>query len=82
MYKIIKIKKMLTIKYKNHTRELDTWQQELEALVMAHELIEDETVEEPILTNTSETVIGVEAISKYMKELSEFQAAWFACNCG
>lgn len=70
---------MLTIRYKVQNQAVDNWRFELEALVMAHELIEDKTIEQPILTTKSETVIGESEISKYVNELAEFKSAWY---CG
>lgn len=72
---------MLTIKYQQHSGLIETWEDQLKALVMAYQLIQDETIETPILTNESETAIGTEAISKYVEALAEYQAAWFACAC-
>lgn len=72
---------MLTIKYKQHSGLVETWEDQLKAMVIAHKLIEDENIESPILTNESETAIGEKAITKYVDELAEYQQAWFACSC-
>lgn len=70
---------MLTITYSKKLPELETWKYQLETLVMAHQIIQDENIEVPILKNTHETIIGEIAISKYIDELMMFQKAWF-CN--
>jgi hypothetical protein len=70
-----------SITYNNHIPQVDTWQQQLETLVMAHQIIQDETISEVILKDASETAIGEVAISKYVDELMEFRKAWFACAC-
>ncbi|MFK7948024.1 MAG: hypothetical protein AB8G11_10555 [Saprospiraceae bacterium] len=72
---------MLTIKYKQHSGLIETWEDQLKAMVIAHQLVQDETIESPILTNESETVVGDIAISKYVDELAAYQEAWFACSC-
>lgn len=70
---------MLTIKYKEENQAVDNWKLELETLVMAHELIQDETIDRPILTTKSETIIGEKNISEYVEELTKFKSAWY---CG
>lgn len=72
---------MLTIRYKEYNSLVETWEEELKAMVIGHKLVQDETVEMPVLTNESETAIGEQAISKYVDELAEYQEAWFACSC-
>jgi len=68
---------MLTITYKEQNNEVDNWKLSLETLVMAHEFVKDETIEEPILTNNKDKVIGESQISKYIEELMEFKNAWY-----
>lgn len=70
---------MLVITYPKKISEIETWKYQLEALVMSHQIVQDETIEAPILKNTHEIIIGEAAISKYVDELMEFQKAWF-CN--
>ena len=70
---------MLTITYPKKTPQIENWQLQLQTLVMAHQIVQDETINEPVLKNTDETMIGETEISKYMDELMEFQKAWF-CN--
>ena len=72
---------MLTIRYKEHSGLVETWEDQLKAMVMSYKLIQDETIEIPILKNESETAVGEEAISTYVDDLAEYQAAWFACSC-
>ena len=72
---------MLTITYKNQLPQIETWRQQLETLVMAHQIVQDETCDAVILKNTNEMIIGEAEISKYMDELMEFQKVWFACAC-
>ncbi|MFT5834056.1 MAG: hypothetical protein ACI97N_001687 [Cognaticolwellia sp.] len=72
---------MLTIRYNQTTSALANWKDGLETLVMAHEFVQDSSIEQPILKTQSETVIGEIAISKYMDELAEFKKVWFHCDC-
>lgn len=73
---------MLTIRYKNNSPMIETWEEQLEALVIAHQMIQDDTIEVLTLKNASETITGEKAISKYIDDLAIFQTAWFSCSCG
>ena len=72
---------MITVKYKHRNSIVEIWKGQLEDIVMAHQFIEDESIDNSILISSKETIIGDEAISKYIDELMEFQKVWFACAC-
>jgi hypothetical protein len=68
---------MITIRYPHSNSNIDNWRNQLEALVTSHELIEDTSIEIPILKDNSETVKGEKAIDEYIDSLLEFKKAWF-----
>lgn len=68
---------MITIKYNQSNRTIDNWRFDLEAFVIEHQFIEDKTIEQPVLTTNSETVIGENEISEYIEELATFQKVWY-----
>ncbi len=70
---------MITITYPRLTISVDNWQNQLEELVTRHQLIEDPTIETPILTDSRSKVMGEAAINEYMDSLMEFKKAW---TCG
>ena len=72
---------MVTVKYKHHSSLVEIWKDKLEEIVIAHQFIQDTSIDNSILVNSKETIIGDEAISKHIDELMEFQKAWFACAC-
>ncbi len=68
---------MIIITYPYSNQVVDNWKNELEALVTSHQLIEDASIDVPVLTDSSETVKGEIAINEYIDSLSEFKKAWF-----
>ena len=71
---------MIIITYPHSNSNVDHWKNQLEALVTSHKLIEDSSIDTPILTDNSETIKGEKAIEAYIDSLLEFKKAWF-CSC-
>jgi hypothetical protein len=68
---------MVTIKYNEYNQIINNWKLALETSVIEHQLIEDKTIEQPILMTNSETIIGEYEISKCIEELVIFQKVWY-----
>ena len=68
---------MIIIKYPRSNPAIDHWKNQLEALVTSHQLIEDRSLDIPILTDNNETIKGEIAINEYIDSLLEFKKAWF-----
>ena len=73
---------MITITYPTLSRKVEDWKEQLEDLVTAHRLIEDSTLQTPILKDSSTVLKGETAINEYIDSLMEFKEVWFACSCG
>lgn len=73
---------MITIAYPNKDKVIEDWKSQLEELVTAHKLVEDVTLEVPVLKDSSTVLKGEQAINDYMNSLMEFKEVWFACSCG
>lgn len=73
---------MITISYPLYNTAVQQWKEKLEELVVAFQLIENKTIECPVLTDHEMVVRGEEDIYQFLQDLEKDVNDWRKPGCG
>ncbi|MEP2024962.1 MAG: hypothetical protein ABJH98_11160 [Reichenbachiella sp.] len=67
----------ITTKYK----EEEIWKNQLKEWCVAHQVIEDPLLDDPVILEGKNKAEGIEAIQAFLKEYKTFMDDWNDCRC-
>ncbi|MEN0004756.1 MAG: hypothetical protein AAF798_11450 [Bacteroidota bacterium] len=73
---------MITIEYVQPNTTIVKWQEQLQEWVISHQIVQNEHLREPKLTEENIVVEGEKAIERHLKEIERELLDWRTHRCG